>query len=293
MKKLLFILSCIWGLRANSYNIDNHKQLSALSFELLDFCQLDFNLDPQELINFSGLEDSSPHHASFFTRLANWHFYTDSKKEDQWIIAKLIRRDFWKRWNNLMEEYQLNSTDKKERSALAGAIVHYIQDVSNPAHIAPVYHGPGLKDKFDSFPILSQALRENFPSLCKQMSYSENSAFEILEKTASSSKQSMHKSFTYKKNGIRHTESFGNAFWHPKESGDFFGVYGNLGNNFGNTEFEHPKWFHHQNIGPKNTIQRDTAFYEVSESSFHNFALERQSSAILSTAKLILLMTSK
>ena len=79
MKILLITLLVLWHDVGHSYSIKNHEYISTLSIELLEYCGVTTALDGKTIVDFSGREDSSPHHASLITRLTNWHFYTNQK----------------------------------------------------------------------------------------------------------------------------------------------------------------------------------------------------------------------
>ncbi|MEC9281864.1 MAG: hypothetical protein VX642_04080 [Bdellovibrionota bacterium] len=292
MKILLITLLVLWHEVGHSYSIKNHEYISTLSIELLEYCGITTALDGKTIVDFSGREDSSPHHASLITRLTNWHFYTNQKKEDDWIFSAFLRRDFWKRWNFLMDEIENNKLQKNEFSALTGAIAHYIQDVSNPSHVIPVYHGPGLKDEFDSYPILADKIRSTFSENCSSLETNPQNIFEILEQTAKNSLNAIEeKTLVFLKDGKQHESSFKEAFWYRAADDDnFFGKYGSLGNNYGKSEFSFPIWRRNQKVGPKKTIKRKSYDYKINAEVFKEFSQQQQTKAVLSTAKMILIM---
>lgn len=289
MKIFLIFISLLWNSLAYSYSIENHLKISSLSIELIKHCQIPNAVNANEVIQFSGREDSSPHHASIYTRLTNWHFYTHDQKKDDWILSPIIRREFWKRWDFLIKELENSEEQSSELGPLTGAIAHYIQDVTNPAHVVPVYHGPGVKDKFDSFPILETDIRNAFSEHCSSLKEDQFSVLETLEESARKSFSAIQKSFQYQKNGQTYESSFSEAFWlRESDETGFFGEYGALGNNYGETEFKHPIWYRHQNYGPRKTIKRKSHQYKIDESVFKSFSLQQQMDAVVNTARLIL-----
>ena len=70
-------------------------------------------------------------------RIFNWHFYSPDKEEEKkyWLVNRsmvgLVRAI----------ERQI-STSRRFDSRLAGGALHFIEDVTVPAHVAPVFHGP-------------------------------------------------------------------------------------------------------------------------------------------------------
>ncbi len=81
-------------------------------------------------------------------RMLNWHFYRSNEKIKGKKLIKYTSEDiFAKRITNMKK----HKKDDKKRYNNLGRILHHIQDMSTPAHVIPIYHGPSfsLKDKFN------------------------------------------------------------------------------------------------------------------------------------------------
>lgn len=290
MKPLLLILSGIFSLSAWSYSIPNHHQLTKLSGELLKACKLNYKLNLQEVIDYSGLEDSDPHEGNIGTRLANWHFYHGHDEKDVWFVKGVIRKTFHTRWKKMeMSFYKANTISDKSRST--GALIHFIQDVTNPSHVVPVYHGPGRKDLYDYYPIQEDSMRKLFQSNCaKVKSLAINESIPgLLHSTAKATLESLKETIQYNQNGIDESMELGNALWSlpSHKSGDFFGDYGVWGNNFGKTEFETE--YYKKTQGPRGTETGYKNQFKVNKSEYDSYALKQQMSAVVKGAALILL----
>lgn len=94
------------------------------------------------------------------TRLTNWHFYkADCALEpDSFDLSGLLPTvKFYPTSEILLAKRicQLKKEAKKGLSRdffeLVGRVLHHIQDMSTPAHVVPVYHGPKIKDSFETF----------------------------------------------------------------------------------------------------------------------------------------------
>ncbi len=80
-------------------------------------------------------------------RMFHWHFYDPAKKLGRtWWGAERSNGVRFEKLVKQLSESKGMSPD--EYYALAGRIVHHIQDMSSPPHTVPVYH---LKDPFDSY----------------------------------------------------------------------------------------------------------------------------------------------
>ena len=104
-------------------------------------------------------EDSANPLTEGFHRISNWHFYNNgnSIKDSSGVPG---RRTSEKRINKLIkaldkriEGFSENPTDVNAEILLqkAGRVLHHIQDMSTPTHVVPVYHGPDLKDEYETY----------------------------------------------------------------------------------------------------------------------------------------------
>ena len=90
-----------------------------------------------------------------FERALNWHFWEDDGRLSWWInplkrgMTRVFRRKT-RRLDRRMRNYNPSLKGRTKRFARAvGRSLHYIQDVSAPAHVVPVYHAKG--NPFDAY----------------------------------------------------------------------------------------------------------------------------------------------
>jgi hypothetical protein len=105
---------------------------------------------------FSGLEDESP----LIKRYFNWHFYDAYKDEASAMgrsitgARKSLHHIFNERADSLIEA--LKKKQKDNTYEYTGRLLHYIQDMTVPVHVAPIYHYKYLwfdkSDYFDEMP---------------------------------------------------------------------------------------------------------------------------------------------
>lgn len=72
-------------------------------------------------------------------RIHNWHFYNQQRQHLS--KAGLIEQSMKNLWQGVMRGLK-NNTDIYDKSLFIGALMHLLEDLTVPAHIVPVYHGP-------------------------------------------------------------------------------------------------------------------------------------------------------
>lgn len=96
------------------------------------------------------------------TRARNWHFYNrdGQVRRAWWGAERNLDAVFRQRIRELEERLETRESDPSEIYKATGRVLHYIQDMSVPAHVVPIYHGPGLKDRVDGYPpVVGDALQ--------------------------------------------------------------------------------------------------------------------------------------
>jgi hypothetical protein len=233
---LFFILS----LPAWSYAPKTHRQLvqeAVKDFKVcIDHLQLraaPFSADESEEIESGNLWEDY----NLWRKFTNWHFYHPSK-------------DLGVGWlgighGSLGPRFQeLQSADPK-KLAVIGALSHYLQDVTNPAHVVPIYHGIG--DSFDNFDFkahwpkqISKAQCEILWQRSQQSIKKKHFIWELLQQTAAHTRARLEEKIAIKSGKHQGDFSWGQAFWDEtygkgsKRVG--FGQYGFLGNEFGSPD---------------------------------------------------------
>lgn len=151
---LLALLACT---SAHAIEKTLHPRITQQAIDQLAACfpndvdshaALDFVAPKAALIVslYSGLEDESPR----LDRARNWHFYDAFRDTDQRMRSRYgplnvhasLHRIFARRLNDL--QAAVDAQDIEAVYRLSGRVIHYIQDMAVPAHVAPIYHAkPG------------------------------------------------------------------------------------------------------------------------------------------------------
>lgn len=229
----LWFFAFFLPIQVYAYSISAHTWLTERAVKEYNFCagvlhSKSLPTDASKLLTKSNaFEDRAIH-----IKAVNWHFYHPTKDLGSGTLGLGHASLRW-RFQTLANRVKIGHSLKS-----LGALIHYIQDVTNPAHVAPVYHV--FSDSFDNFnftsmapPFLVESECQNLVSLAmKQHSYDD-----LLESVTRETLSRMDESFSFTEGGKTQTINWKEAFWNPEYSSRSkqkgFGHYGRFGNKFG------------------------------------------------------------
>ena len=125
---------------------DKHMVVTRLAFSQYRDCLRTLSVEDtlsegiEPVAEYSGLEDLSPLLERFF----NWHFY-DAYRETSAAMGRTMLGSE-KSLHHIYDERiatLLGALDKADAATYyeyTGRVLHFIQDMTVPAHVAPVYH---------------------------------------------------------------------------------------------------------------------------------------------------------
>ncbi|KQQ64395.1 hypothetical protein ASF84_25995 [Pseudomonas sp. Leaf127] len=166
-------------------------------------------------------------------RLTHWHFYNrDGKLLPFWFIDRNIDRIFALRVEALEQLLQQKRPPITEVYEQAGRVLHYIQDMSVPAHVVPVFHVAGSADPFDSF-----KRRESLPAFslsldeCQQLKAETATAPAYLHTLLNEAAESTLRAIGQRPSGPEMAENAWQRYWawparDPDEAAKGWGEYG-------------------------------------------------------------------
>ena len=139
--RALFILVCIFLVdTAQSIDKEIHPIITFEAINQFNGCARKLGISPVPdsyaaiLAEYSGREDDLT-----LDRVLNWHFYDHYRDSDYAMSAyKSLHRIFKERIDSIV--LALKSSNDEDFYEAAGRILHYIQDMAIPAHVAPNYH---------------------------------------------------------------------------------------------------------------------------------------------------------
>ncbi len=158
---LILALLMLFDTQALAYSLKNHEQITADASALINQCrqhELLTTLNPEPQLPVLIAYNLDQDQLSRKARL--WHFPFDKKQPPlksatSWVGNTLVLSTSFNIWSDYLYAQAQLTTQHKELYPAMGALLHYIQDVSVPAHAVPIFHPvryfPPKADGFDSW----------------------------------------------------------------------------------------------------------------------------------------------
>lgn len=174
-----------------------------------------------EVVRWNGEQDGV--FVTLIGRFFDWHFYNTNQVTDQGWVRHFMDRVFERRRQSL-ETAAARNRPAAELYVRAGAVMHYLQDVSSPPHVVPVYHwkvGPfGVPEPYDGF--LIDEMEERYagelavtPGQCRELLAWEGSFPTLLAAEAAMTLAAVDEAIPAPNNPADHPFKW-NAFWRPR-----------------------------------------------------------------------------
>lgn len=176
---------------------------------------------------------------NFFGRMFRWNYFDVSQDGSEAFLGMFDTR-FNARFSDLNAQI-LNAPKQRERQVAFGEVLSYLQDVSTPSRVVPVFTGRwwafSLQDRLDRYPVDEPRVEASLDALCEEVAsqfaqLSEDSVAHTLKKLLNDSAVKTMAAVT---DDIAGMPAQWTVFWQPsaKDPGGDFGDYGPAGNNFG------------------------------------------------------------
>jgi len=197
------------------------------------------------IADYTEHEDSILHN---FWRFGQWHFFSPKGDLGRSGLGFRISMDYRfhyleKKLEKLISKDSLRKFDWSEIHETIGRLIHYVQDVTAPPHVMPIYHWSGKKDLFDGYPFdaskVANLFKQNKVKVCSDISTSNYpDLFSLLVQAAKNTKRVAVKE-PLRISGSHNSDATWGLFWkEDKNCKDIvkekFKDYGPLGNNYGN-----------------------------------------------------------
>ena len=269
-----FFFSLLFTQSAFAFNKDAHQTLTFIAAKQFNNCaHQDVNiarfsaLDTRYIVRANLAQADS----NVFTRMFNWTYYNradQSQKTSWWLIDTRFHDHF----ESLVDETRW-SVDRQRRLKNLGRIISYIQDMSSPPRVVPVYVNRwwrfSVGDRFDRFPVDSEAVEMAVQGACQEVLNLEASFQDVLEDVATQTLRAVQ-------GPIYGFPATWEAYWTFSDEPDEFGEYGPAGNSFGDrTSFRCG--------GERCLLLEDDPLYR-------DFATARHIAAVLGTMRAMALM---
>ena len=205
---------------------------------------------------------------NFFVRMFRWNYYNrlDQSNRTAWY---LIDTRFHQHFEGLLENVD-EPKDRQQQLRDLGRLVNYIQNVTSPPHVVPVYTGRWWRlswsDRFDSFPLDAARVEAAIAGNCEPLVSSTKTSYkDVLVAVAESTIEAVREP-------IYGFPTTWESYWKLAEKSDEFGEYGPAGNHFGvRAQFRCGK-------GERCLLLKDDPLYR-------DFAFERHVAAALATMR--------
>jgi len=269
----------------NAYSKDNHEFITRQAVDLLEACKIrDIKEDYVEsMVRYNIGQDE------LTRKLLIWHFPAAAKGEEYRsplatfsLVSSFALDTNFEIWTTYLAKELNRSHATWTTYPALGALLHYVQDVSVPAHAIPIFHPssyfPPQTDGFDNwsrfsgFSELSEACDniKGFKSVEKLLKDARSNTLTNIQKP---------KAFKYLIDGVS-TDGSWIMLWPVKFPdrwiNDGFSRYGCSGDSFGDAE-----------------IDCNDQIIQVPLSSYVSIASTQVKDAIYNSAKLIYSFTSK
>jgi len=170
---------------------------------------------------------------SVLARMFNWRYYDRMDQSEQSMLWVVDTR-FHDHFKELSGRLQLVEDPVPAYQDL-GRILSYVQLVSSPPRVVPVYVARfwrfSFSDRFDSYPLDEEALTQAIEGDCGFLDTPPESYGEVLTMVA-------ERTLAAVQEPISGLPTDWTAFWRPNRNPEGFGDYGPAGNSFGRrTEF--------------------------------------------------------
>ncbi len=139
LRALAVLLALGWSCSASAYKVDQHGTITQKAGERLAVCVPDWKQAWTDRLEKGNVAQDS----YSIERAVNWHFYDggDALRTGMFFHRNL-HRAYRKR--KLTLDRRLSKERKLEAIVFStGAVLHYIQDMSVPLHVVPVFHVTG------------------------------------------------------------------------------------------------------------------------------------------------------
>ena len=259
LRSFLLFASLLVSSATYAYPGDLHQQLTFLAAKQLSRCDATWSPSQDPQMERALLASPMPNgrlsaldmryvvranvarsKSNFLGRMFRWNYFDVSSDTNESVLGMFDTR-FNSRFVAISDQL-LNAAEKRDRLEAFGEVLSFLQDVSTPSRVVPVFTGRwwafSLHDRFDRYSIDESRLEEEVSGLCQEVAEQWNE-FEGQDEQTSLRRllgQTARSTMAAVNSDIVGMPASWTSFWQPsqKEPGGAFGEYGAAGNEFGN-----------------------------------------------------------
>jgi hypothetical protein len=272
---VLAIAFALWPLGAIAYESDIHQQLTFVAAKQFSRCAQESDniehlsaLDTRYVVRANVAQADS----NVFTRMFRWNYYNRADEGNRtavWLIDTRFHGHFDGLSATLADEDK-----RQQRLRTFGRILSYVQDVTSPAHVVPVFTTRWWRlsfgDRFDRFPVDAVAVEARLEGVCEELADLAPSFDTILSAAAADTIRGVQSK-------IEGFPTTWESYWEFADAPDDFGEYGPAGNQFGSrTQFP--------------CGNRERCLLLEDDPLYHAFAVDRHVAAVRATLQAMMVM---
>lgn len=231
---VLFVLMplLLWPRAAQAYREQTLQDLSFLAAKRFNRCVEGTPVPRLSALQVRNLVRGNLAEAdtSWFRTATRWRFYDRSEQDARRMLWSIDTR-FHDRFDAVAERILAERTPASDRYGALGIVIHYLQAVTIPANVVPIFHPRPWRwpagDRFSQYPLNVDEFASTLGDLCPEvLSTPADETYQtLLDRTAAATIAAIRAP-------IADMDVSWQAFWREDEPGRF-GSYGEAGNNFG------------------------------------------------------------
>lgn len=269
------VLACLPGM-AFGYVSETRQQLTFLAAKQFNECVAGTRIPRLTALQVRNLVrgNLAEGEAGMARRATRWQFYDRSNQDTPRVLWSIDTR-LHKRFDSVAEAVLATDIERElERYEHLGVVIHYLQGVTVPANVVPIFHPRPWRwnsaDSFVRYPLDREALLAQLRNSCVELlATPEAEGLDaLLDRTAAVTIANIRAP-------IADMDASWQVFWRESEAGEF-GSYGPAGNNFGQ-EADFPCRSERCRLLEGDPIYRD-------------FALRQHRLAVVSTMRAMLIL---
>ena len=280
---LLVVLGAVWpASHVRAYESDIHQQLTFIAARQYNACVQSqpstprlSALDSRYIVKANVAQADG----GFFGRIFRWPYYNrdDQTNQSAWWV---FETRFHERFENQLSLIARDAKPEQQLRAV-GRVVSFVQDVTSPAHVVPVYTGRwwrfSLSDRFNRYAIDPGRIEAAVAQRCAEVVSYEESLAQLLVDTASSTLRAV-------RSPIFDYPTTWESFWRLADDADEFGEYGPAGNAFGErTQFRCGA----ARTDAQGKTRRELCLLLDNDPLYREFAFDRHVQAVVATMRVL------
>lgn len=276
-------LLLFWSGLASGYEPAVHQKLTFHAAKLFNSCaeQAGSRAFTPLQVRYIANANVALADSNFLVRMFRWSYYDRDAQHERsalWLINTRMHGHF----NRLVEAFDA-ADEPEDRYRFLGGIAGYLQLMTSPARVVPVYTVRfwrwSFSDRFDNYRMDDEALEQALDDDCGFLQDPPENFQQLLVETADATLQAV-------RSPIGGLPATWESFWEISDDPNDFGQYGPAGNSFGR------KASFPCNDPEDGGVAADAGRCVLLKRDpiYAAFALERHAAAIRSTARAMLIL---